>query len=103
MNADFAKRDRDMVLVSANFIGVNLHKADLCDSNFRYADMREANLSAAKLLGTDLSDANLCGADLSDIEINEKTSFRFAKYDHKTVFPAGFDPDEHGVEKRRVK
>ena len=56
-------------------IRLDLHGADLRDSNLYNAKLHRANLR-----GADLHDANLSGANLSE-----------AKHDEKTIWPDGFD------------
>lgn len=71
--------------------------AELCNSNLRGASMKKANLNNANLCCADL-----CGADLRGAEING-TNFFNAYYsdrpDYKTLFPKGFDPEQHHMRK----
>lgn len=62
----------------------NFSKADLRDCNFRQAHLKDSNFS-----GADLSAANFEETDL------EMARLEGAKYNQKTSFPAGFEPERH--------
>ncbi|MFP5237952.1 MAG: pentapeptide repeat-containing protein [Acidobacteriota bacterium] len=96
--ADLSGADLYWVLAAdANFDGAvlrdaQLNGAKLRDATFRGADLRGAYVSydnlggAANLEGADLTDALLDGANLAGCEYNDLTQF-----------PAGFDPNTHGM------
>jgi hypothetical protein len=63
-----------------------LAKADLTGADLTGADLTAAFLIGANLAGANLEDANLEGLILTD-----------ARYDPRTRWPVGFDPQRHGV------
>ena len=88
----------------------NLNEADLSFADLSFADLRGADLSYACLNFADLNEAKLNGANLSGADLNGanlrkadlfKCTLRGAKYcldkEYKTIFPAGFNPKEHGM------
>ena len=87
-------------LGAAHLVGAFLCNADLTNANLTYADLVSAflviaDLSDADLTHADLVDANLKGANLSNAIL---TGARYCKDDgFETVFPDGFDPEEHGM------
>ena len=92
-------------LVGASLRRAVLARADLCGADLRGADLRSADLAetnlacaclrGATLRGADLAGACLRGADLAGAD------FRGARYDARTDWPAGFDPEARGA--RRVE
>jgi uncharacterized protein YjbI with pentapeptide repeats len=72
-------------LSGANLSGANLSGANLSGAVLSGANLSEANLSGAVLSGVDLSSANLLGVRLCDA------------YCFGTIWPAGFDLDQHNV------
>ena len=84
-----------MVEISHHFLGTVLHTvqseslqgADLRGRNLWGADLRQANLRDADLRGANLGGALLARADLTG-----------AVYDHRTVWPVGFNPRAHGAQ-----
>lgn len=81
--------------------------ADLSGCNFEGADLRGANLRDASLIGANLSCANLGednlggstslqGTNLTDANLGG-TIMLGARFDHRTVFPMGFDPYAMGM------
>ena len=76
----------DAVLTGANLERADLQRCVLNGANLQNANLTGANLSNARLLGTDFSGATLKDADLSQ-----------AQFDHKTIFPKGFQPDHKMV------
>ena len=82
-------------LIGANLIGAKLRGADLFRANLREAVLIGADLSRADLRGAKLSGIKLSGADLSGANLNG------ARYcldkRRETIFPAGFNPKEHGM------
>ena len=72
--------------------GLQLEKASLLGAklqevNLYRANLEEANLQGAKLQGANLQEADLLGAMLER-----------SLYDGHTIFPDGFDPEQHGME-----
>lgn len=71
---------------------VNFSNSDLSNAHFERTVLRGADFKGANLTGASFTHgADLGGADLSTAQI-EKTDFTGAKYDEKTLFPAGFNP-----------
>lgn len=60
-------------------------------ADFTDAILRDADLGCARLDG-----AILCGADLRAIDIGE-ASLQGAIAERATIWPAGFNPEAHGV------
>ena len=92
---------RGAMLEGANLDFKSMAGFDLSGANLSRADLGSANLTGASLAGADLSEANLSGAylwraDLSGANLSE-ANLAGAAYDEKTVFPDGFDPEEHGM------
>jgi hypothetical protein len=71
-------------LWGARLAGCSLVEADLGDCDLRDADLSGADLTGAMLWGADLTGADLTGAVL-----------RETKFDARTRWPAGFDPQQH--------
>ena len=100
-------------LSGANFSGANLCDANLSDAYLSDANLSDANLSDADLSHAYLSDANLSGAlfiganlsyaFLIDAKLNDAIliganlsdakNLALAKYNDKTQFPEGFNPE----------
>lgn len=72
----------------ADLRGANLRGWDLSEIDFGHADLSAAELSRASLVGARLDRADLDGADLWG-----------ARFDHRTEWPPGFEPQEHGAVK----
>lgn len=70
----------------ANLVGANLTRASLLSVNLQGADLTGADLTEAYLGGSDLRDAILTGANLQG-----------SKYNGKTQWPEGFDPQAAGA------
>jgi hypothetical protein len=83
-------------LFGADLFGADLRGADLGGVLLSEADLSGADLSAANLADADLSHANLCGADLTAADLTG-ADLTGARYDSRTLWPAGFDPDSHGA------
>jgi len=101
----------------AQMQGLNLSGANLYWASLGGADLSFANLSGADLRGATLDGAlcrqtNFRDADLGRDNLNGRTSLRGADlsgailqgaklldvvYDDMTKFPAGFDPEKHGL------
>ena len=79
-------------LREADLRGAYLRDADLRAAYLREADLYDADLRGADLSGTSLSKADLSGADLSGTDLREADLYG-AKYNSKTVFPTGFNPE----------
>jgi uncharacterized protein YjbI with pentapeptide repeats len=69
-----------------NLIGAQLQEAAL-----RCADLRDSNMQGGVLHGANLEEANLHGAYLRGIDL------RRARYNHKTIWPSGFDYQKSGA------
>ena len=79
-----------------NFRDANMEGVKFCDTllrsaNFRNANLRDAHFNQANLLSADLSSANLCGVNFNNTKLPDY-KLKNAVYDHKTIFPEGFDP-----------
>jgi uncharacterized protein YjbI with pentapeptide repeats len=79
-------------LRGAEMAGATLAGAILRGASLRGANLKDANLRAASLGDVDLSGANLVGANLTGVDLTQ------ARYDAKTEWPAGFDPQWHGAQ-----
>ncbi|MCI1273818.1 MAG: pentapeptide repeat-containing protein [Clostridiaceae bacterium] len=93
-NSDFS----GICLKNASF-----KKATLKNTNFSYTDCKETNFKKANLAmcnfeNSNMTNADLRGADLSSIKYNKNTNFNDAKYDQNTIFPKGFEPEEHHMQ-----
>lgn len=89
-----------------DFRNASLRRANLQDAVFYEASLEGATLAGANLKGANFTDANLCGTNLADDaragEEPRKTEwtgakFAGARYDDKTQFPAGFEPQAQGM------
>lgn len=105
-NAPYAK------LPAMNFSGCTMYWALLEGADLSFSDFSGADLSGINLKGAVLRHANfrrtrfspdafgnsgsIAGADLTDAVLLEAT-LRGVEYDCRTVFPADFDPDAHGM------
>jgi hypothetical protein len=93
---------------SANLTRANLEQAVLSGANLQRAPLHNADLRNAKLndLGNqvtfrlrgaaDLRNADLTGADLRGANL-QGAILTGARYDARTRWPAGFDPEKHGA------
>lgn len=97
-NASFVKCELywanffEATAVEADFRGAELRGACLKGANFQQARFDEADLGRDALNGsTDLTGADLSGASLV------RTKLEGTVYDLRTRFPAGFDPQQHGM------
>lgn len=99
--------------VGANFSGANLKAVKLTGSNlkgakFTGADLSDARMTRCNLAAADLANAKLYGADLAGCnlaaavlpKLGEYTNLRGAKYDDRTQFAAGTDPEKLGMKKK---
>jgi len=87
--ADFSGAD----LRAATFDIVNLTSANFSESDLRQAALDHVDLTNADLQNADLRMASLKEAVLTGIDLTG------ARYDEKTVWPAGFDPDKAGAKR----
>jgi uncharacterized protein YjbI with pentapeptide repeats len=90
-------------LSSANLEGANLSetsliKAYLIKANLRSANLRDAYLTGAYLTKSIFTDADLKGAYLNGTQLTG-ANFKGARYDQKTRFDNGFDPQKMGLER----
>ena len=95
----------------AKLRGSDLSHADLRGANLQLVDLREVGLVNSDLRGTILIGVDLRGTDLSTAKLGafgkryfqgnvgylQKTNLKLAKYNSKTKFPKGFDPEDHGM------
>jgi uncharacterized protein YjbI with pentapeptide repeats len=80
--ADFTREEiEEVIKVSRKFQAANLAGIDL----------NKADLGMANLIWADLSEASLIMADLSSADL------RGAKYNAKTMWPEGFEPEGTGA------
>jgi uncharacterized protein YjbI with pentapeptide repeats len=102
-------------LRGAFLASLNLRRSDLSDANLAGADLsgtclRRADLRRADLCQADLSDADLTGANLAQTKLFGamlaspfatavliQTRWTGARYDQRTRWPAGFNPQAHGA------
>lgn len=90
-------------LTSANLEGANLRetsliKAYLIKANLRFVNLREAYLTGAYLTKSILTDADLKGTYLNGVQLTG-ANFKGARYDQKTRFDNGCDPQKMGLKK----
>lgn len=83
-------------LTGANLTGSGLTRANLVFTNLNGANLSYANLSAVTLSYTNLREADLTCADLTGTNLAD-ADLRGAMTAGRTRWPAGFDPDAHGV------
>ena len=92
-NADLEKA----TLTSANLESANLSEARLSGANLESANLKNANLEDVSISGANFDNADLRNANLAIDYIRSSTSFKRAKYNNLTIFPADFDPEERGM------
>ena len=86
----------------AYMLEAGLSEADLSYAQLDFAYLVLADLSDAILSYADLSYANLIGADLTGADLGQVEQFAFAcfhtaKYDARTTFAEGMDPEALGM------
>jgi uncharacterized protein YjbI with pentapeptide repeats len=116
--ADLSKANlRDVNLSGANLAEAQLNEADLSSANLERANLTETSLIKAYLIKANLHSANLrnayltgayltksilINADLKGAYLNGTqltgANFKGARYDQKTRFDNGFDPQKMGLE-----
>ena len=110
-------------LTRAKLQGADLHDAQLHAAGLQDTQLQKANLSGADMTGTGMQSVNLTGADLRNlkglggitfcnftgadlrganfenaIDYNKNSAiFTKAKYDRRTRWPVGFDPEAAGA------
>jgi uncharacterized protein YjbI with pentapeptide repeats len=84
-------------LSGANLSGAYLAWAYLSEATLKGADLEDANLAGAGLEGADLSGANLCGTNLTRADLTS-VKLAGARYDFRTAWPEGFEPQDSGAE-----
>ena len=99
-------------LRDSNFTNADLYGAYLCDSDLSRCVLRGADLRNSFIHNVKFCDSDLRGARLSLDEMGgalvlhsadftganlEGADFTGALYDERTIFPKGFDPEEHGL------
>jgi hypothetical protein len=84
-------------LSGATLSGAYLAWADLSEATLKGADLGDADLAGAGLEGADLSGANLCGTNLTRADLTG-VKLAGARYDRRTVWPEGFEPQDSGAE-----
>jgi uncharacterized protein YjbI with pentapeptide repeats len=72
----------------ANFLGADLHEANLTDTNLRGAGLSKADLHKATLDEADLTNANLSEANLTGVTGKAHVRFRSAGLGGTTLFQA---------------
>ena len=90
--------EKDLVLHNFNFTWANFYAFDFkgksltfCD--FSYAELIEANLQNVNLTGTNLRNTKLLSTNLEQAQLSG------TKYNDHTLFPNGFNPETHKMEK----
>src|SRR5260370_25843159 len=73
-----------------------LSRADLRGADLRGMDLSEIDFGRQDLTGADLGQANLRGAMLADAILTDADLWG-ARFDHRTKWPDGFEPQEHGA------
>jgi uncharacterized protein YjbI with pentapeptide repeats len=121
-HAEFAGADLHGLLFAKNyqFVCADLRLATLTRIHFLRSDLRKANLRGATLRGASMSACDLREADLRDTDLRDVrfgvastaagwrgsnldgalfdgADLRGAKYRPETIWPAGFEPAEHGA------
>jgi uncharacterized protein YjbI with pentapeptide repeats len=95
-------RLRNANLNEANLSYAHLHNAILNKADLSEANLMRTNLSNADLSGANLSHANLTNADLSEANLSyanlRRAILNKAKFNIKTDWPNGFDPEKAGAE-----
>ena len=84
-------------LDGANLNGAYLAWAFLSEATLKGADLGDADLAGAGLVGADLSGANLCGTNLTRADLTG-VKLAGARYDRRTAWPEGFEPQDSGAE-----
>jgi CheY-like chemotaxis protein len=88
-------------LREANLQGASLLGAVLRRARLQQANLRDATLYSADLWGASLSQADLRGTDLRGAIVEQANLSGAllvgARYDRQTRWPAGFDPNAHGL------
>lgn len=122
-NAFLAKINlQKAILYSSDFSNANLTNANLNQAQLSYAKflssqltgikLKKANLISADLFGSDLKNADLSEAYLTSANLNaadlrgvklQGTQLQTAIYDHRTIFPSNFNPQEQGMRKVEEK
>jgi|GEM_PF-3005385 len=93
----------ESLIKNASFHRAHLEGASFCSSELSYADFSNANLekatfSKANCVGVNFRGANLMGASFEATRLGDdiaENNFNDAVYDGSTVFPSGFNPQEH--------
>jgi uncharacterized protein YjbI with pentapeptide repeats len=85
-------------LDGANLNGAYLAWAYLSEATLKGADLGDADLAGAGLVGADLSEANLCGTNLTRADLTG-AKLAGARYDRRTAWPEGFEPQKSGAER----
>lgn len=97
---------RDSSLARAVLAGAELRNADLARSNLEGADLRDVDLQQARLRRANLRHADLGGANLEEADLEytdldgamlNGARLQAARATQETRWPAGFDPNLHGV------
>ncbi len=90
------------ILTGSDLRGANLSGANLTFATMKEAILEGADLQRANLFGADLTEAFMTGSDLRGADLTEAKKLdeiflTGARYNNDTKFPAGFDPEEHGM------
>ena len=81
----------------AKLTGADLRGATIAQSDLMQANLRGADLRGAKCPNTVFSGADLREAKLEGIHLGAEGSSGPARYDGKTRWPEGFEPQSHGA------
>jgi uncharacterized protein YjbI with pentapeptide repeats len=90
-------------LSNVNLSGADLERAKLYNANLSNSILTGANLQFAKMRGANLSKADLSGANLrwarlQDVKLNDAILTN-VRYNDRTRWPEGFDPEAAGAVK----
>jgi hypothetical protein len=81
----------------ALFMAANLRKASLTEANLESANLSHADMREAKLYKANFTKAKLSNTNLAKITWFDGANFQEAIYDHRTIWPDGFDPVAAGA------
>lgn len=92
---------KDSILRNADLTFANLVVARIINCVFDGAILKNAFLGGIQIRGgsfqyADFTETNLCRRNLSEVNL-KGAILTGARYNHATVWPAGFLPEEHGA------
>nr|WP_257027007.1 pentapeptide repeat-containing protein [Pseudomonas flavescens] len=80
--------------------------SDLSESLLMYSDFTETDFSLASLKNSNVEGGDFRGAELSGADFSvsglDQCKLHGALYDSKTIWPKNFNPDEHGLLKKKT-